>query len=74
MDKQLAFILIGFFVICACFITYAALGGSKRSLTYKWIAIGYAALVWVCIMALTIVIILYNSYGDEVLSRLYVPD
>jgi hypothetical protein len=60
MDKQLAFILIGFFVICACFITYAALGGSKKSLTCKWIAIGYAALVWVCIIALTAVTILYE--------------
>ncbi len=60
MDKQLAFIMIGFFAICACFMTWAALGGPKRSIMCKWLAVGYAASVWLCIIALIVITILYK--------------
>ena len=60
MDKLFASIIIGFFVICACFLTWAARGGSKRSLTCKIITYGYAAFTWACIIALVVLTILYK--------------
>lgn len=59
MDKTMAFILIGFFIICACLITWAAFGGPKRSIACKLMAYGYAALFWMCIIAMIVITIIY---------------
>lgn len=60
MDKQLTFVIIGFFVICACFISWAAIGGPKRNIYCKWMALGYVALVWICIIALLVITLIYK--------------
>lgn len=60
MDKTFLFILIGFFVICACFISWAAVGGPKRNLHCKILAISYAVLVWICIIALLVITLIYK--------------
>lgn len=59
MDKTFAFELIALFTICACFITYASVKGAKRNRGSKIIAYGYTALVWLCIIALTVLTIVY---------------
>ena len=58
MDKTFLFILISFFVICACFISWAAVGGPKRSIYCKWLVLGYTVLTWLCIIALIILALL----------------
>lgn len=60
MDKQFAFKLIGFFAICACFISWATVSGPKRNTVCKVIAYGYTTLVWICVIALTILTINYK--------------
>ena len=52
MDKQMAFILIAFFIVCACFITWAALGGPKRNTVCKVLILCYIIVAWVCVFAL----------------------
>lgn len=59
MDKTFAFTMIGFFIICACFLSWAALGGPKRSIACRWLAVGYVALVWSCIVALAVMVYIY---------------
>ena len=58
MDKQLTLVIIVFFVICACFISWAAVGGPKRSIYCKWLVLGYTVLTWLCIIALIILALL----------------
>ena len=60
MDKQFAFILIGFLAVCAGFITWAALGGPKKSVSCKWLAVSYAAFVWLCIITLVTITIIFK--------------
>ena len=60
MDKQLTLVIIVFFVICACFISWAAIGGPKRNIYCKWLAISYAVLVWICIIALLVITLIYK--------------
>ena len=59
MDKTFLFTLIGFFVICACFISWASIGGPKRNFWCKVMAYGYAILTWIFIIALIVLTILY---------------
>ena len=59
MDKTFAFELIGFFIVCACFITWSATGVAKANRTYRILGYSYAALTWICIVALTVLTILY---------------
>lgn len=60
MDKTFAFCIIDVFIICAVFISWAAIGGPKRSICCKWVALGYAALVWICIIVLLIITLIYK--------------
>ena len=57
MDKTFAFTMIVFFVICACFLTWAALEEPKRNRVCNFLAYGYVTLVWVFIIGLTILTI-----------------
>ena len=59
MDKQLAFILIGFFAICNGFITWAAFRGQKRNRICKSVAYGYSVLSWICVIAMAIMTVIY---------------
>ena len=52
MDKQMAFILIAFFIVCACFITWTAFGGPKRNTMCKVLILCYIIVAWVCVFAL----------------------
>jgi hypothetical protein len=59
MDKQLAFIMISFFVACSVLITWAVLRGPKRNELCKWMASGYITLLWMSTVSLTVLTILY---------------
>lgn len=60
MDTTFAIVIICFFVICACFITWAALGGPKRNLACKLMTLAYIALSWMCVITLVILVFIYH--------------
>ena len=59
MDKQFALCMIAFFSLCAILVTWAAIGAPKRDKACYVVAYGYAALMWACIITLTILTVLY---------------
>lgn len=60
MDKMIACFMIAFFIFCACFITWAALGGPKRNLACKLMALAYIALSWMCVITLVVLVFIYH--------------
>lgn len=58
MDKQLTFIFIGFLALFVCLITWATF--KTRYYHCRWIAIGYTAFMWLCIIAMTVITFLYK--------------
>ena len=58
MDKTFCFTTICFFAVCACFISWAAFSGPKRNRVCGFFAYGYVTLIWVCVIALTILTII----------------
>lgn len=60
MDKQLAFILVAFFIFCASIITVSTFRLPQTDITGKWISIFWAIFTWVCIALLAILVIIYK--------------
>lgn len=59
MDKTIAFSIIGFFVLCACVITWATIVSAKRNNVCLFLSYSYAAVVWISILLLLMCVILY---------------
>ena len=59
MDKTFALIIICFAALCACFVTWAAIGCpkvSKYGTLFSWI---YTSTVWLCVIAMIVLTIIY---------------
>lgn len=59
MDKTFAYILIAAFVFCAAVITSNSSMSEYRNKFCRVIGISMIALMWICIVALTTLVILY---------------
>ena len=61
MDKPLAFLVIGLLAICAGIVTYGVFDIQKRSLSHRIWAYIYVAFTWACVIALTVLTIIYKD-------------
>ena len=58
MDKNVAWMLVAFFTVCAVVITWTVKTVPTRSIGYKYFMRGYVAFTWMCIAGLIICTIL----------------
>lgn len=59
MDKTIAFILIGFFIVCACLSTWCAVSFPKINKYGRLISWIHASVIWLCVVAMVIITIIY---------------
>lgn len=60
MDKVFTYFLVAFFILCAAVITWGT-HGDKRNRAYKLMSYAYTALLWICVISLTVLIVIYKG-------------
>lgn len=61
MDKTFAFLMNGFFVLCALFITWGMMDGKKKNSAMGLMAWCYTAFTWACVIALIVLTLIYKG-------------